>query len=265
MRRHPPLPATSAAFVCVSYSAYGTIIYLFYFCQCHEQDQKCARGGKWTFNVPKVPSKSSLDTYWLHLVRAHRTLGLAGVWPPREPWLSAAETEPGANPAQLLAMIGEQFSEPSEICGAVVSVRAKGDRISLWTRTASNENVQARAAPPFRPSRSARCRNTCAGEHACDLWTALQVALGKQMKSFMDLGDQVSSLPALRLHCWADMTLPLSAAPPLLMRPAGGAAHRLHGARRRDQARPEGEGPLHGLAREGRCDKKRRATKKKRK
>ena len=55
-------------------------------------------------------------------------------------------------------MIGEQFSEPSEICGAVVSVRQKGDRISLWTRTASNEVVQT--------------------------------TLGRQMKQFMDLGDQ---------------------------------------------------------------------------
>jgi hypothetical protein len=39
-------------------------------------------------------------------------------------------------------MIGEQFDEGDEICGAVVSVRAKQDKISIWTRTASNETAQ---------------------------------------------------------------------------------------------------------------------------
>jgi translation initiation factor 4E len=48
-------------------------------------------------------------------------------------------TPPRAN---LLGMIGEQFDEGDEICGAVVSVRAKQDKISIWTRTASNETAQ---------------------------------------------------------------------------------------------------------------------------
>jgi ribosomal protein S1 len=39
-------------------------------------------------------------------------------------------------------MIGEQFDEGDEICGAVVSVRAKQDKISIWTKTASNEAAQ---------------------------------------------------------------------------------------------------------------------------
>ena len=66
---------------------------------------------------------------------------------------------------QLLAMIGEQFSEPSEICGAVVSVRQKGDRISLWTRTASNEAVQARPAPSRLPA-AASCFSDAPGLQA---------------------------------------------------------------------------------------------------
>lgn len=88
------------------------------------EDAKCAKGGKWTFNVPKTPNKGALDTYWLHM---------------------------------LLALIGEQFADPSEVCGAVVSVRQKGDRIALWTRTASNESTQ--------------------------------VTLGRQFKSYLDLND----------------------------------------------------------------------------
>jgi translation initiation factor 4E len=44
--------------------------------------------------------------------------------------------------AQLLAMIGEQFEEGDEICGAVVSVRRSQDKIAIWTKTASNEAAQ---------------------------------------------------------------------------------------------------------------------------
>lgn len=43
---------------------------------------------------------------------------------------------------QLLAMIGEQFDEGDEICGAVVSVRRAQDKIAIWTKTASNEAAQ---------------------------------------------------------------------------------------------------------------------------
>ena len=43
---------------------------------------------------------------------------------------------------QLLACIGEQFTEGDDICGIVVNVRAKQDRVSVWTKTASNEAAQ---------------------------------------------------------------------------------------------------------------------------
>ena len=45
---------------------------------------------------------------------------------------------------QLLACIGEQFSEGEEICGVVVNVRAKQDRLCIWTKSASNEAAQVR-------------------------------------------------------------------------------------------------------------------------
>lgn len=73
------------------------------------EDPKCAKGGKWTFSAPKASSRNPLDTYWLNT---------------------------------LLALIGEQFADPGEICGAVVNVRNKGDRISVWTRTGGNEAAQ---------------------------------------------------------------------------------------------------------------------------
>lgn len=51
---------------------------------------------------------------------------------------------------QVLACIGEQFTEGDEICGVAVNIRGKGDRIELWTKTASNEAVQVccKSNPP---------------------------------------------------------------------------------------------------------------------
>lgn len=39
-------------------------------------------------------------------------------------------------------MIGEQFDHGDEICGAVVNVRIKQEKIALWTKNASNEAAQ---------------------------------------------------------------------------------------------------------------------------
>lgn len=39
-------------------------------------------------------------------------------------------------------MIGEQFDHGDEICGAVVNVRGKQDKIALWTKNAANEAAQ---------------------------------------------------------------------------------------------------------------------------
>lgn len=36
-------------------------------------------------------------------------------------------------------MIGEQFDHGDEICGAVVNVRARQEKIALWTKDATNE------------------------------------------------------------------------------------------------------------------------------
>ena len=43
---------------------------------------------------------------------------------------------------QLMALIGEQFDETEDICGIVASARQRGDKLALWTKTASNEAVQ---------------------------------------------------------------------------------------------------------------------------
>ena len=43
---------------------------------------------------------------------------------------------------QLLCLIGEAFDELSDdICGAVVNIRPKGDKLGLWTRDASRSDA----------------------------------------------------------------------------------------------------------------------------
>jgi len=86
------------------------------------EDPICANGGKWTISCGKGKS----DTLWLHT---------------------------------LLAMIGEQFDYGDEICGAVVCVRGKLERIAIWTKNAANE--------------------------------AAQVSIGKQWKEFLDYKDSI--------------------------------------------------------------------------
>jgi translation initiation factor 4E len=78
------------------------------------EDPRCEHGGKWTAMVPKG-NKQLLDTMWLHGV---------------------------------LGCIGEQFDDGEEICGIVVNVRPKQDRISVWTKTAANEALQVGGHAP---------------------------------------------------------------------------------------------------------------------
>ncbi|XP_033513616.1 eukaryotic translation initiation factor 4E-1 isoform X2 [Nicotiana tomentosiformis] len=69
------------------------------------EDPVCASGGKWTMSF----SRGKSDTCWLYT---------------------------------LLAMIGEQFDCGDEICGAVINVRVRQEKIALWTRNAANETAQ---------------------------------------------------------------------------------------------------------------------------
>jgi len=45
----------------------------------------------------------------------------------------------------MMAVIGEQFEELGDhICGAVVNIRQKGDKVALWTRDAQADEVNTR-------------------------------------------------------------------------------------------------------------------------
>merc|ERR1719285_1524868 len=70
------------------------------------EDPLNKKGGRWLMNLNKQQRHSDLDNYWL-------------------------ET--------LLCLIGEAFDEQSDdICGAVVNIRGKGDKLAVWTGDARN-------------------------------------------------------------------------------------------------------------------------------
>lgn len=87
------------------------------------EDPKCEHGGKWTLPVrkggkgPDSKGPTQLDTFWLHT---------------------------------LLAMIGEQFDDGEEVCGVVLQIRSKEDRIAIWTKTANNETAQVNLAKQWK-------------------------------------------------------------------------------------------------------------------
>ncbi|NXG72409.1 IF4E factor, partial [Baryphthengus martii] len=71
------------------------------------EDNQNKRGGRWLITLAKQQRHTELDRFWL-------------------------ET--------LLCLIGEMFDEYSdEVCGAVINIRAKGDKIAIWTREAENQ------------------------------------------------------------------------------------------------------------------------------
>ncbi|XP_068081199.1 eukaryotic translation initiation factor 4E-1A isoform X2 [Anabrus simplex] len=69
------------------------------------EDDANKRGGRWLINLDKKQRTSDLDKFWLEI---------------------------------LLCLIGEAFDDHNdEVCGAVVNIRGKGDKLGLWTADAS--------------------------------------------------------------------------------------------------------------------------------
>ncbi|VDM43076.1 unnamed protein product [Toxocara canis] len=76
------------------------------------EDDSNINGGRWLVPVDKQRRVPLLDHYWLEL---------------------------------LMAVIGEQFEDYADlICGAAVSVRQKGDKVSLWTRDSLRDGANLR-------------------------------------------------------------------------------------------------------------------------
>ncbi|KAK7111730.1 eukaryotic translation initiation factor 4E-1A-like isoform X2 [Littorina saxatilis] len=66
------------------------------------EDEQNKRGGRWLVNMNKNQRHHDLDNVWQEM---------------------------------LLCLIGEAFEEQSDdVCGAVVNIRNKGDKLGIWTR-----------------------------------------------------------------------------------------------------------------------------------
>ncbi|XP_051649882.1 LOW QUALITY PROTEIN: eukaryotic translation initiation factor 4E type 1B [Manacus candei] len=107
------------------------------------EDSQNKRGGRWLVTLSKQQRHTELDHFWLDTVSA-ALLGLAGgsgCGTPPAPGLSPRRDCPGLlSSRQLLCLIGEMFDEYSdEVCGAVINIRTKGDKIAIWTREAENQ------------------------------------------------------------------------------------------------------------------------------
>ncbi|KAI8809961.1 eukaryotic translation initiation factor 4E [Cladochytrium replicatum] len=72
------------------------------------EDPANEKGGKWVVPIPRGKRDTLLDQYWLNTI---------------------------------LACVGEEFNRGDEICGVVVSVRKAQDRLSIWTKTASDKEA----------------------------------------------------------------------------------------------------------------------------
>ncbi|KAL1452088.1 hypothetical protein WDU94_006401 [Cyamophila willieti] len=73
------------------------------------EDETNKNGGRWLISLDRKQRNSELNAFWLEI---------------------------------LLCLIGEAFDDHSEdICGAVVNIRPKGDKIGIWTVDASRSKL----------------------------------------------------------------------------------------------------------------------------
>lgn len=105
------------------------------------EDSQNKRGGRWLITLAKQQRHTELDRFWLDTVSvALFKAPVCGV--PPAPGLSPSGDCPRLPffSQQLLCLIGEMFDEYSdEVCGAVINIRTKGDKIAIWTREAENQ------------------------------------------------------------------------------------------------------------------------------
>lgn len=91
--------------------------------------------------LSKQQRHNDLDRYWMETVRLHSAMC---IFIEQQPIVMAMRFIIGHTLCimQLLCLVGESFDEASEdVCGAVVNVRPKGDKIAIWTSTCQNRDA----------------------------------------------------------------------------------------------------------------------------
>lgn len=82
------------------------------------EDAANKQGGRWVITLNRCP-KTELDNLWLDV---------------------------------LLCLIGEAFDHSDQICGAVVNIRNKNNKISIWTANGNNEEAALEIGHKLRES-----------------------------------------------------------------------------------------------------------------
>jgi len=72
------------------------------------EDDANKRGGRWLINLDRKQRSNDLDRFWLDII---------------------------------LCLIGEAFENSEDVCGAVVNIRGKGDKIGIWTANANHSDA----------------------------------------------------------------------------------------------------------------------------
>uniref|UniRef100_A0A2K5CFE0 Eukaryotic translation initiation factor 4E n=1 Tax=Aotus nancymaae TaxID=37293 RepID=A0A2K5CFE0_AOTNA len=97
------------------------------------EDEKNKRGGRWLITLNKQQRRSDLDRFWLETDLDMLSRLVSNFWP---------QVILPLEPLKLLCLIGESFDDYSDdVCGAVVNVRAKGDKIAIWTTECENREA----------------------------------------------------------------------------------------------------------------------------
>lgn len=103
------------------------------------EDDRNKLGGRWLMTLSKQQRHNDLDRYWMETVSPIylvRNIQMSDDQSPELPVLLFLID------FQLLCLIGESFDEASEdVCGAVVNVRPKGDKIAIWTGNCQNREA----------------------------------------------------------------------------------------------------------------------------
>mmetsp|Transcript_14831 Transcript_14831/g.30182 ORF Transcript_14831/g.30182 Transcript_14831/m.30182 type:complete len:202 (-) Transcript_14831:428-1033(-) len=82
------------------------------------EDPQNTKGGRWIFSSPRTRA-DRLDEYWINTV---------------------------------MAILGENFDadESEDICGVALSIRKAQDRICIWTKSGTHEDLQVRIGKRWR-------------------------------------------------------------------------------------------------------------------
>ncbi len=126
---------------------------------------KTTNAGGWGDNIKRIFSFDTVEDFWClfnNIVPPSKLDHQSNYWLFKEgiepKWEDAANAHGGSwkvevskdNASDLdnlwmltaLSLIGENLDDGTEICGAVVSCRNRGDKISVWTRSADAEETQ---------------------------------------------------------------------------------------------------------------------------